>query len=258
MLEFDEETTAILNVAYRGGDITRRRREIQAVLAPKPGECIADVGCGNGFMTLEMARSVGPQGRIIGVDPSADMLRAAADLCEGMDQIDLREGLAAPLPIADGALDGYTALQVFEYLDDLPSALSEAHRALRDGGRLAIGDMHFDSWIWHSADPDRMNRMMASWDTHLADRCVPARLPALLGAAGFSHVTVTPVVFQDAVLRPDGLANMLLILMDRHARTHGHLPEGEVQAWAQEQRDLAASGQFFFAITHFIVAASKG
>ena len=70
MLKFDAETTKILDDAYQGADITRRRQASFDALTPIPGETIIDIGCGNGLLTGELARAVGPKGRVIGIDPS--------------------------------------------------------------------------------------------------------------------------------------------------------------------------------------------
>lgn len=76
MLKFDAEITRILNNAYEGADLTRRRQASFDALKPSPGDTIIDIGCGNGLLTAELARAVGPTGKIIGVDPSEDMLKA--------------------------------------------------------------------------------------------------------------------------------------------------------------------------------------
>ncbi|MEM6891447.1 MAG: methyltransferase domain-containing protein [Pseudomonadota bacterium] len=155
MLEFDSETTRLLDSVYQGADVTRRRQGSFDALGPGPGETIVDVGCGNGLLTLELARAVGRSGRVIGVDPSEDMLQSAQERCQGQSCVEFAAGSADSLPISSNAIDKAVSVQVFEYLEDIPSALSEIHRVLKPGGALVIGDIHFDSLIWHSDAPDR-------------------------------------------------------------------------------------------------------
>lgn len=81
VLNFDAEVTRIFNNAYQGADLTRRRQASFDALQPKPGEKIIDIGCGNGLLTVELARAVGPAGRVIGVDPSNDMRSAGEKRC---------------------------------------------------------------------------------------------------------------------------------------------------------------------------------
>lgn len=257
MLEFDAATRRILDRSYAGSDVVRRRLENFRALDPRPGERVLDLGCGTGLLTAEIARAVGDAGHVLGVDPSADMRAGAEESCAGVETVRIAEGSAAAIPADDGAFDKVVSLQVFEYLDDVRPALSEVSRVLRPGGRLVIGDWHWDCFAWHSADPGRMARMMESWDGHLAERCAPALLPALLADAGFAFGESRAVPFTDTCLRADGMANMMLHLMAGYARQNGHLPEDEIAAWQAEQQELARTGRFFFSLTHFVTVAHK-
>lgn len=257
MLVFDAATRRILDEAYQGSDVVRRRRAGFDAVGAQPGDHVLDIGCGNGLLTLELARAVGERGSVTGIDISREMLDGARERCADNPGIRLFEAGAESIPVADGAVDRAVSLQVFEYVSDLPGALREVARTLRPGGRLVIGDMHFDSWIWFSDDPRRVSRMMAAWDDHLAERCVPALLPPLMRDAGFVVDAVRPVTFCDTVLRCDGLANVLLILIETYVKAKGLLSDDEATAWAAEQRQLAEEGRFFFSLTHFVVSANR-
>ncbi|MDJ1016783.1 MAG: methyltransferase domain-containing protein [Paracoccaceae bacterium] len=257
MLQFGEETAKRLEIAYRGADFERRRRASFDALGPKPGEVLADIGCGNGMLSETLAMAVGPEGRVIGIDPSAEMLRMAAPRADGLEALSFTEGAAEALPLEDGAADGAVSLQVFEYVAGIPAALAEARRVLRPGGRLVLGDMCFSSLVWASDDPDRMARMTAAWDGHVVHTDLPAALPGLLGDAGFAVETVAPLTFLDTDLRPDGIAAMMLMLIEPYAVRNGHVGEDEARAWAEEQRALAAAGRFFFALTHVVIRARR-
>ncbi|MEM7045359.1 MAG: methyltransferase domain-containing protein, partial [Pseudomonadota bacterium] len=180
MLQFDAETTRLLEIAYQGADVTRRRQASFDMIVPRPGEVILDIGCGTGLLTADLARAVGPGGKVIGVDPSADMRKPALLRCQDLAWVEIVDGTANKLPVKKHLADKAISSQVFEYLDDIEGAIREAHRTLKSGGRLVVGDMHFDSFIWFSDHPDRMQRMKESWDDHLAERCVPAILPGIL------------------------------------------------------------------------------
>ena len=253
MLRFGAETTRLLEDAYNGSDFTERRLANLNALHVHAGDRVADIGCGPGMLTLELARAVGESGMVFGVDPSADMRESAARRCSGRSNIGILDGTATHLPLADASIGKAVAVQVFEYLDDIPAALKEAKRVLSPGGRLVIGDMHWDSLVWNSDFPDRMMQMIGAWDKHLSNRRVPALLPRMLVDAGFEVETIAPLAIFDATLRPDGLANMLIHLMQPYALQNGLVEEGQIQSWADEQRRLAASGRFFFSINHFVV-----
>jgi len=257
MLQFDAETTRLLDLVYQGADIVKRRRLSFDAVDPKPAETILDIGSGNGLLTAELARAVGPGGHVIGVDPSADMRNAAVPRCADFDWVEFRDGSAYDLPLETGSVDKAVSMQVFEYLDDIPLACREAARVLRSGGRLVVSDIHFDSWIWHTEDQPRMDRMIASWDAHFVERRVPALIPPILRKAGFEIEDIRPVTLRDHDLKPDGLARMMLTLMEGYAMQNALVPDEDCTAWREEQEALAAEGRFFFSLTQFAVIARK-
>ncbi|GAB5438367.1 methyltransferase domain-containing protein [Falsiruegeria mediterranea] len=257
MLVFDEETTRVLDNAYRGREITARRLANLDALAPAPGDKILDLGCGNGLMTSELSRAVGPKGHVTGLDPSTDMRTSAAKHCAGQTNVTFVEGMADDMPFEDQSFDGAVSVQVFEYIPDIPAALAEVQRVLKPGGRLVIGDMHWDTLAWYSPHRERMQHVLGIWDGHLAHRETPAHLPQMMRDAGFTFDGVHQIPFWDTRLKPDGTTMMLLNLIEAFVGQTGALTEQEAHDWAQEQHDLATQGRFFFSISHFICIAHK-
>lgn len=257
MLKFDSQTLELLDVSYRGADITRRRMENMAALAPRPGERVLDLGCGQGMMTEELGRAVGPTGAVIGIDPSPDMRIQAQTRCSAHANISILEGSAGALPVDDESLHGAVSLQVFEYLSDIAGALVDLRKKLRPGGRLVIGDMQWGTLSWASDDPGRMDRMCHAWERHVAEPDVPAVLPSALEAAGFQLVEMRPLPFAAVNLRPDGLPFMMMHLMRDYAVQNGLLANEDAEAWFEEQQERSRDGRFFFSLTHFIAIAVR-
>lgn len=257
MLTFNARTAKILEEAYLGADFTWRRRASFDALASGPGDHVADIGCGNGLLTLELARTLGETGHVTGIDPSEDMRSAAVKRCAGHSNVDIVDATATDTTLESGSIDKAVSLQVFEYLDDLPAACAEIHRILKTDGRLVVGDMHWDTLTWFSDDPMRMLKMQKAWDQHLVERCIPAVLPPILRAGGFAIEAVTAVPFSSTVLHADGLANMMIHLMEPYVVKKGLVSAEDARDWAREQQSLSVEGRFFFSITHFVIVARK-
>jgi arsenite methyltransferase len=109
----------------------------------KPGETVLDIGCGAGFDTLIAAQQVGPQGRVIAVDMTPEMLRKAeAGAREmGLTNIDFRKGLAEKLPVDDESVDVVISNGVINLCPDKMTVMGEIRRVLKPGGRIQIADI---------------------------------------------------------------------------------------------------------------------
>jgi arsenite methyltransferase len=110
---------------------------------PERGERIVDVGSGGGFDSFVAAQFVGPDGRVIGVDMTPEMLtKACATAGElGAIHVEFREGLAESLPIEDGWADTVISNGVLNLCADKQAALGEIWRVLRPGGVVQFADI---------------------------------------------------------------------------------------------------------------------
>jgi ubiquinone/menaquinone biosynthesis C-methylase UbiE len=256
-LVFDERTAAQLEVMYRKRDVLRRRQLVRDALGVGPGHCVLDVGCGPGFYAAELLELVGPSGSVVGIDASAAMLAAAARRCEGRGKAEFREAQATSLPVESDRFDRALSVQVLEYVADVPAALAEIHRALRPGGRAVIWDIDWSSLSWHSADPERMARVLRAWDRHLAHPALPRTLAADLRAAGFVDVRAEPHGFASVGFDPETYGAMMLTLVESYVAGLDADSAPLAKAWADEQRALAASGDYFFCVTQFCFTAAR-
>jgi hypothetical protein len=109
---------------------------------------------------------------------------------------------------------------------------------LRPRGRLLILDTDWDSIVWHSSDPARMQRVLAAWDDHLADPHLPRRLGRLLVGAGFTvtHVGVLPLLNTD--YGEDVYSHGLIDFVTGFVPGRGGVTDDDVRAWADDLRGL--------------------
>lgn len=123
-------------------DDWQRPRDIFAALGATAGSRIADLGAGEGWLTLRLAREVGPTGRVFASDISSDALTR---LRESLDRDSLRN---VELVLAEdddprlpfGTIDGVVILNAYHEMTQRVAVLDGVKRALRPGGVLVIVD----------------------------------------------------------------------------------------------------------------------
>jgi len=151
-----------------------------ALLALLPrGWTVADLGCGTGAVAEALSPHVG---RVVGVDQSPAMLRAAARRTRGLSNVELRRGGLEALPLHDRECDAALLVLALTYLPDPGRALAEAARAVRPGGRLSVVDL-----ARHDDEAFRRRLGQASLGFE------PGRLTALLAEAGWASPACRPL-----------------------------------------------------------------
>jgi arsenite methyltransferase len=260
--KFGARDVARIEVLYTVPAIATQRARTRAALGVRPGERGLDVGCGPAFLACELAREVGPSGRVVGIDESPEMLEAARARIarEGLgDRVEVRQGDASRLDFPDAAFDLVTAVQVYLYVADVEDALAEAARVLRPAGRFAVVDTDWDSCVWLTADRERHRRVMEGRLAHFAHPHLPVRLPALLDRAGLrlAHAEAIPLLELSGAAGTfsGGLIGPTADLAVRHG-----LPKEEVEAWRADLLARARAdepGQYFFSVTRYLFVATR-
>jgi arsenite methyltransferase len=257
MLQFDEEASRQVEAAYLTPDVVEQRRLVVDALGLAPGEAALDIGSGPGLMACDLAAALGPDGSVVGLDPSESMLALSArrEPAAGSAPITFCSGDAGALPFADESFDVAVSTQVYEYVEDLATALAEARRVLRPGGRLLVLDTDWDSVVWHSRDPERMRRVLAAWDEHLVDPYLPRRLSRLLTDAGFRLTRRDAVPILNAGHDPNTYSASLIAFISRFVAGRQGITEADATAWAD---DLIALGEdYFFSFNRYLFLAVR-
>jgi ArsR family transcriptional regulator len=174
------------NFAQHGGGDERRQlvpgrswaawaRALGLLLPPMD---VADLGCGEGYLTIEAARWAR---RVFSIDRSAEVLARARALAarRRVTNVVWKRGLLERLPLADEAVDLALLSQALHHADDPAQALAEARRILRPGGRVLLLELreHAEAWV--------RSKLGDRWLGFADDR-----LRELIASAGFASVTV--------------------------------------------------------------------
>lgn len=160
----------------------------QAIASIRPGETVIDLGSGAGFDAFLAARAVGPQGRVIGVDMTPEMLsKARANAAKaGYDQVEFRLGEIEHLPVVDSTADVIISNCVINLSPDKPRVFREAFRALKPGGRLAVSDI-----VAMAPIPNELKDDWALYTGCVAGASTVDDLRSMLADAGFTEIRIT-------------------------------------------------------------------
>ena len=256
-LDFDVKAAADVDAIYSTPDVAATRVAVFRAVNPKRGENALDIGCGPGYLLRDLALAVGAAGRAVGVDISEPMLAMARERCDGIAGAVIENAEAGRLPAGDGSFDLACALQVYAYIKELDGALAELFRVLKPAGRVAILDTDFAGLVWQSRNRDRMRRILAAYDNHVAWPDLPRILPQRLRAADFRLDRCESVPFLTLNYHRNTYSYGIARFIHRFVTEHAGIDRQEADAWLAEFDELERAGEFMFSMNRFLFTASK-
>ncbi|MFQ5508795.1 MAG: methyltransferase domain-containing protein [Leptospirillia bacterium] len=186
---------------YQPEDVSHIPEEVLAIsygcgspmaqAAPRPGETVVDLGSGGGIDCFIAARMVGPEGRVIGIDMTDEMLDKARATSEavaerlGHSVVEFHKGYLEAIPVEDGCADLVTSNCVLNLSTDKPGVFGEIHRVLGHGGRFVISDIVSDQPV-----PEAMRRDSELWGECLSGAMTERAFVEAAEAAGFHGITL--------------------------------------------------------------------
>lgn len=158
------------------------------------GETVLDLGSGAGLDLLVAAGKVGPDGRVIGVDMTPEMIAVARRNIDASpyENIEVREGVIEELPVDDASVDWVISNCVINLSPDKGAVFREIARVLRPGGRFSISDIVAEDL------PETLRTRAASYSACIGGAISEAEYTAGLEAAGLVEVGTTDRLVYDA------------------------------------------------------------
>jgi len=158
-----------------------------ALASLKKGETVLDLGSGAGFDCFLASARVGPEGRVIGVDMTPEMLEKARDNARkgGYKNVEFRLGEIENLPVSDNSVDIIISNCVINLSPDKLRIFKEAFRVIKPGGRIMISDIALLKPL-----PKAITKSLEAYIGCIAGAELKERYLEKIRGAGFTNVRI--------------------------------------------------------------------
>jgi arsenite methyltransferase len=158
-----------------------------ALASLRPGETVLDLGSGGGIDCFLAARKVGPEGRAIGVDMTAEMIDLArANARKGdLKNVEFRLGEIENLPVEDGTINAVISNCVINLSTDKEKVFREIFRVLKPGGRMMVSDIVLDGEL-----PEKVKTSIAAYTGCIGGALQRDDYLDAMAKAGFTQVEI--------------------------------------------------------------------
>lgn len=166
-----------------------------AQLDLEPGGSVLDVACGPGVSTVAAAKAVGPQGKVVALDSSEQMLRMAGEraAAAGVENVELQLGDMAQLDFPAHSFEAVVSILGIFYVPDMPSLVSTLWRIVKPGGQLAVttlGEGAFEPAFGIWKEEARKERPSSSFTFSWERTNDPDAVRSILSAAGVEKASI--------------------------------------------------------------------
>jgi SAM-dependent methyltransferase len=225
---------------------------------------LLDVGCGLGDAALSLGADLGPDGEVVGIDASAEMIAAAerrATTAVCRTRFVVGDALALDLP--DDGFDAARSERTLQWLPDPQAAVDQLARVTRPGGLVSLIDSDWSTFDLDVGDDDLRRRVRAAMQ-------VPRPRPATIGAdladvarrAGLRPVAETQATQRwdrwDPDVSPVPLGCFSMASLADDLVDVGQLQADERDGFVATVVDAARRGRFSMALTMFGLVARVG
>ena len=204
-----------------------------AIAELRPGEVVLDLGSGGGIDCFLAARKVGPQGRVIGLDMTPDMIKLAQRNAKkvGATNVEFRYGEMEDIPLPDESVDVIISNCVINLSPDKDAVFGEAYRVLRPGGRMSVSDI-----VVYGEFPRSIRDRLDAWAGCVAGALDESDYLNKIQRAGFEEVEVLSRDYVTTSQVPEAWEAQLLVL-----GADGQASEGEVLQTLLDEAGVSVS-----------------
>ena len=230
----------------------------------KPGSSAVDLGCGPGGSLDLLSETVGPTGRVLGVEIDAGNVSAARALVDRqrLSNVQIANGDARRTGLPSSSVDLAHTRLLLVNISGPEQVVAEMARIVRPGGWIAVMEPDVALRVCHPPHPgvERLTELLAAaYRRDGADRYLGRRLPHLFATAGLveivaeAHADVCPPGHPQRSVIPDLVRNMRAKIL-----AQGLVGERELDHLDREAREhLGDSGTLILPVTYFLAWARK-
>jgi len=246
-----------LDAADAMGPIQQIKRLMLEVRPPRIGDRILDVGCGVGHEAQRLARQVGPQGRIVGIDKNELMISEARHRSGSALPIEYWVSDARRLELADNSFDLCRTERVLRYIEQPEQALREMVRVVRPSDHVLAFDFDSDHTIVDAPDPPLARRIAEVLDAAVPNPWLGRQLFGLCKQVGLTEVKVVPHAAVATSPQYFPIYRRLVAGSLDRAVAAGRIDASEVARWWGLLEHADREGGFFAVTLGSIVCGQK-
>lgn len=237
--------------------------EIVKLLDASAVHRVLDIGCGKGRDLLRVGRLAPSNARLVGIDSSADAIKAAREATEDDPRFSfVVHDVTSGLPFPEEEFDRVLSINLLECIPDKQLLLHEVHRVLAPEGRVVFVHWDWDSQLIDGEDKNLVRRIVhafgdlkQAWMADV-DPWMGRRLWRTFQASALFDGVIQPHVVTSTRFKP-GSYDWETIDSFRTLVRRGLLMAEEYDAFRGAIEGLAAEDQYFYSITMFVYVGSR-
>ncbi len=168
------------------------------------GDVVIDLGSGAGNDCFVARHETGPEGKVIGIDFTEEMIARARQNAEtrGLHNVEFRQGDIENMPVSDGVADVVVSNCVLNLVPNKRQVFSEIFRVLKPGGHFSISDIVLNGEL-----PEKLRSAAEMYAGCVSGAIQKNEYLAIAAAAGFENLTVQK---QTAIFVPDDILSQYI------------------------------------------------
>lgn len=219
------------------------------------GMMVLEAGSGLGDDAITMAGLVSPDGKVVGIDKSAHMVKEARTN-QNSENIEFLIGDINKLEFETGTFDRCRIDRTLQHIADPAVALGELHRVLKPEGKMLAFDNDWETFTFNSFNKPLVRKVCNYWCDSFASGWIGRELYSIFNALGLKDIQVHPRTLVITDLKTsDRVFDIFKTISTMEE--HEIISTGESNDLKQELRSLDDSGGFFSSYTGFMVVGTK-